>query len=286
MLLNFLSSANFLPSLSFPHYYFITIAPPCPYNLFLNATFSFSLPPSLCAPFHQSPTPCPLSITALSSSLVFALFYKFLSDLFRFSFVFLSFSFFHESLQSALPTILIASPPRYPSHRHLCYLIFVPNFLCPTSNLSPASPRLPSAISPYPPTVSHLLSCNLQFTGFPRFPGHIVASQRKLAQHSAINNWRRPTWPGTLSLNGLFWEKSMLACEGFIRACRWKLQGHHQCSPLSVLILSCSSLTPSHLHPPPCLHLQPSTHSHRQSTTPHDDNHGQHPAVQLWIKHT
>lgn len=84
----------------------------------------------------------------------------------------------------------------------------------------------------FPPSASLLLSCNPQFTGFPGFPGHIVASQRKLAQHSAINNWRRPTWPGTLSLNGLFWEKSMLACEGFIRACRWNVQGHHQCTPL------------------------------------------------------
>lgn len=109
-----------------------------------------------------------------------------------------------------------------------------------------------------PNVVSPLLSRNLQFTGF---PGHIVASQRKLAQHSPINNWRGPTWPGTLSLNGLFWERSMPACEGFIRASRWNVQGHHQCYPLSVFIqpsycVTCS-LSPSSPHK----HLQPSTYS-------------------------
>lgn len=94
--------------------------------------------------------------------------------------------------------------------------------------------------------------CSPQFTGF---PGHIVASQRKLAQHSAINNWRVPTWPGTLSLNGLFWERSMLACEGFIRTCRWNVQGHCQWSPLYVLILSRSGVTFSTPPPSPRLLL-------------------------------
>lgn len=119
------------------------------------------------------------------------------------------------------------------------FIFFLP-ILCTPSYLSHTSPLLPSAIPPFPRSVSTLLSCNPQFTGF---PGHIVASQRKLAQHSAVNNWRGPTWPGTLSLNGLFWERSMLACESFIRACRWNVQGHRQCSPLSVLIPPCSSVT-------------------------------------------
>ena len=70
----------------------------------------------------------------------------------------------------------------------------------------------------------------------------------------------------------------MLASEGFIRACRWNAQGHRQCSPLSVLILSCSSVTFSPPPPPsPRLHLQPSTHS-RWWPSPH---HGRTTAAAL-----
>lgn len=104
------------------------------------------------------------------------------------------------------------NPPLRPLYSHLPLPLFLP--LC----------------VPYSP----------QFTGF---PGHIVASQWKLAQHSAVNNWRGPTWPGTLSLNGLFWERSMPACEGFIRTCRWNVQGHCQWSLSYVLIQSRCSMT-------------------------------------------
>lgn len=122
-----------------------------------------------------------------------------------------------------------------------------------------------------------------QFTGF---PGHVVASQRKLAQHSAINNWGGPTWPGTLSLNGLFWEGSMPACESFIRACRWNVQGHRQCSSLSVLILPSSRVT---LSTPPPFSSSPPPFCY--PPTPADDpatpqeHSGSRFKVQFWIKH-
>lgn len=99
------------------------------------------------------------------------------------------------------------------------------------SYFSPTSPLLPSVLSHSPNVESPLLSCNQQFTGF---IVHVVASQRKLEQHSSINNWRGPTWPGTHSLNGLFWEGSMPAREAFIRAYRWNEQGHSRCTSLFV----------------------------------------------------
>ena len=108
--------------------------------------------------------------------------------------------------------------------------------------------------------------CSPEFTGFPE---HIVASQQKLAQYFAINNWRGPTWPGTLSLNGLLWERSMLHCKSFIRTCGWNVQGDCQLS-LPVLILSwvCVIFVAS----PPSLspHLGASPAADNGTTTPEE----------------
>lgn len=149
---------------------------------------------------------------------------------------------------------------------------------------------VPPHISVHPDLSFHLpfllfhplcLPCSPAITGSQVFPEHIVASQRKLAQHSAINNWRGPTWPGTLSLNGLFWERSMPACEGFIRACRWNVQGHRQYSLLSVLILPCSSVTS--YTPPPSLCLQYPPAPRDEPIRPQKD-HGQRHTTQFLIK--
>lgn len=72
----------------------------------------------------------------------------------------------------------------------------------------------------------------------------------------------------------------MLACEGFIRTCRWNVQGHCQWSPLYVLILSWHSLgllllACSFKHWPV---------SSDEPAKPQED-HGQCLTVHIWMKH-
>lgn len=261
----------FFPSFctSFSHYYSVCSVPHCPPHHFVHIPFSSPFFNFLTYRFFFCTHPCFSSIFHFHPSLL-------LLCLFKGCILKLNPADFSSSL--SFPLFSSPAPCHYcfsvlSFFFSLCHLLpsqicnfftFHPCFLL--STFSPPVPHISLQLVLFfhlpflllPNVVSPLLSSNLQFTGF---PGHIVASQRKLAQHSPINNWRGPTWPGTLSLNGLFWERSMPACEGFIRASRWNVQGHHQCYPLSVFIQPCYCVTCSLSPSSPHKHLQPSTYS-------------------------
>lgn len=73
----------------------------------------------------------------------------------------------------------------------------------------------------------------------------------------------------------------MPACEGFIRACRWNVQGHRQYSLLSVLILPSSSVTS--YTPPPSLCLQYPPAPSDEPVRPQKE-HGQRHTAQFLVK--